>query len=379
VDNSLNFWSNDRARRRLQDENHAPAPAPAPDPQRPARPPLPATPTTPVELEGAATLSQVMQEVDYLREGENSHLKPLATGFNPLDDVLNGGLRPGELMIVGGAFGVGKTIFALQVARNVALHHQESRAIYVCYEHDRAHLLSRLLCLESAERGYRDDALTLRRLSQMAQNSQHGGIMSQLRAIPRYAPLVRGLESYAERLVLVKAGGRNATLEQISEWVTQHADAGRPCLLVVDYLQKIPAGNGLQEEADVTTYLTQGLKELALETGARVLAIAAADREGLKSRRMYLSDLRGSSALQYEADVGLIFNNKYAIVSREQMIYNLHQADAMRNWVVVSVEKNRAGRTAVDMEFLRDPAHFRIFADGDYVRDRLVDEKVTLE
>ncbi len=42
----------------------------------------------------------------------------MPTGFTPLDDVLNGGLRPGELLVIGGPFGVGKTIWGLQVARN---------------------------------------------------------------------------------------------------------------------------------------------------------------------------------------------------------------------------------------------------------------------
>ena len=37
---------------------------------------------------------------------------PLALGFSPLDDLLNGGLRPGELMIIGGAAGVGKSRLA---------------------------------------------------------------------------------------------------------------------------------------------------------------------------------------------------------------------------------------------------------------------------
>ena len=94
---------------------------------------------------------------------------------------------------------------------------------------------------------------------------------------------------------------------------------------------------------------------------------------------MRLSDLRGSSALQYEADIGLILNNKFAIVSREHMVYNPSQAGEMRNWVVMSVEKNRAGRNAVDMEFLLDAAHFRMLTQGDFVRERLVDEKVILE
>ncbi len=45
-------------------------------------------------------------------------MHPMATGFTPLDDILNGGLRPGELLVIGGPFGVGKTIWGLQVARN---------------------------------------------------------------------------------------------------------------------------------------------------------------------------------------------------------------------------------------------------------------------
>jgi len=94
---------------------------------------------------------------------------------------------------------------------------------------------------------------------------------------------------------------------------------------------------------------------------------------------MRLADLRGSSALQYEADVGLILNNKYAILSREHMVYNPGGADAMRGWVVMSIEKNRSGRNAVDMEFALDAPHFRIVPAGDFVRDRLVDEKIILE
>jgi hypothetical protein len=51
----------------------------------------------------------------------------------------------------------------------------------------------------------------------------------------------------------------------------------------------------------------------------------------------------------------------------------------MRNWVVLSVEKNRAGRNAIDMEYALDAAHFRIVPTGGFVRERLVDQKVILE
>ena len=178
----------------------------------------------------------------------------------------------------------------------------------------------------------------------------------------------------------MKASGDTSTLAHIRRWVEETISSQpQRVLLVVDYLQKIPVDwNVVQPETEVTTHLTQGLKELAMSLGIRVIAIAASDRPGLKSKRMRLADLRGSSAVQYEADIGLILNNKYAIVSREHLVYNLSQAEAMRNWVVLSVEKNRAGRNAVDMEYVLDAAHFRVVPEGRFVRERLVDEKVTL-
>ena len=336
-----------------------------------------------LEATGPATLAQVMEEVEWqAASGDVSRLQPLPTGFEPLDDVLNGGLRPGDLMAVGGPFGVGKTIFGLQVARNVARSDEHAAAIYVCYEHDRAHLMWRLLCLESAEQGQLQHALTLRQLTGLAQGAGDGvGMISQLRRSPRHAALLDAIDSYRDRLVLAQASGDLSTLGHIRRWVEEQAAAGpQRVLLVVDYLQKIPIErSALQPETEVTTYITQQLKELAMSLGISVIAIAASDREGLKSRRMRLWDLRGSSALQYETDIGIMLNNKYSIISREHMVYNLSQAEAMRNWIVMSVEKNRAGRNAVDMEYELDAAHFRILASGRFVRERLVDEKLVLE
>ena len=81
----------------------------------------------------------------------------------------------------------------------------------------------------------------------------------------------------------------------------------------------------------------------------------------------------------YEADIGAVLNNKHHIVSREHIVYNPVQAEAMRNWVVMSIEKNRSGRSSVDMEFQLDAAHFHLDPRGGYVRDRLIDDRVTLE
>lgn len=336
------------------------------------------------ELIGPAVLSDVMVEV------ERQTASPVAgrytwlpTGFEPLDDILNGGLLPGHLMVIGGAYGVGKTIWGLQVARNV-VHSDEGRAaIYICYEHDRAHLLSRLICLESAEQGRDPEGgLTLRKLGQLTGESEASvGLISKLRKMPRYGPVLNVIDSYADRLVLAKASGATTTLEQIREWAAEmQATDAKQVLVVVDYLQKIPVDRSeLGPDLEETTYLTQGLKEMAMTMGVYVVALAASDRPGLQANRMRFSDLRGSSALQYESDIGLVFNNKYAIVSREHMVYNPAQAEAMRNWIIVTMEKNRAGRNALDIEFPLDAGHFRIVPKGRFVRERLIDDRVTLQ
>lgn len=330
-----------------------------------------------------ASLAKIMEDVEQQEAlGTVGRVKALPTGLKPLDEVLNGGIRPGDLAILAGGFGVGKTIMALQIARNMVQSSQENTALYVCFEHDRTHMFSRILCMESAAQGYDDRALTLRRLSDLtAEANSTGGLISRLRAIPRYVPLVDSIDKYADRLYLVKASGDYTTLDQIRSWVQNLWAAGaQRVLLVVDYMQKVQIGRGVMElEADGTvTYLAQGFKELAMSTNTQVLAIVAADRAGLKSKRMRLSDLRGSSAIQYEADIGLVLNNKFAIVSREVMVYNTTRAENMRNYVVLSVEKNRAGINAVDMEFQLDAAHFRIVPTGDFVQDRLIDDKVVL-
>jgi predicted ATP-dependent serine protease len=67
------------------------------------------------------TVSQVLSELDgLLRSGDRTELRAVRTGFSILDDILGGGLRVGELVLLGGPPGVGKTIAALQWAREIA-------------------------------------------------------------------------------------------------------------------------------------------------------------------------------------------------------------------------------------------------------------------
>ena len=155
---------------------------------------------------------------------------------------------------------------------------------------------------------------------------------------------------------------------------------GSAPLVIVDYLQKlhVPGGSSIEDER--ITVAVEGLKDLALDHHVPVLAIAAGDKEGIASgRRMRSSHLRGSSALAYEADALLMLNNKFDVVARHHLVYDLASAEKFRSWAVLSIEKNRSGVDKVDMEFRTRFDHGRFEQEGQLVREQLIDERVFTE
>src|SRR5436189_5591133 len=86
---------------------------------------------------------------DKVVSGRVSEYQPVPLGFTPLDKTIGTGLRAGELLLIGGAQGTGKTTMALQMARNVASGGQ-ANVLYICFEHDEQYLLNRMIAMESA-------------------------------------------------------------------------------------------------------------------------------------------------------------------------------------------------------------------------------------
>ena len=74
--------------------------------------------------------------------------RPIRTGFDALDYWTGNGLRQGELLLLGGAPGAGKTTLCLQMARNIAVSGQ-ANVLYACYEHPPEYVLDRLLVQET--------------------------------------------------------------------------------------------------------------------------------------------------------------------------------------------------------------------------------------
>lgn len=367
-----------------------PAPA-APQQAAPTRPPVsrPARSARNI-AHMPRTLAQVLSDAnEQVVRGDLSDYVPQPTGFDPLDGLIGGGLRKTELLLLGGAQGIGKTIATLQIARNIAMR-KDQYAFYLSYEHTETHLMNRLLCLESINPPEIDlnDGFKLKDLYNMIISQRartmlaHGDSGNSLQKILREntstATALSRMSRYADRLILVKASPAVTTLRAIREMTSRLCDAtGGNVTVFVDYLQKVAIHpEHAADEAEKVTIIVEGLKDIALALDVPVWAIVAADREGLRSPRLHLYHLRGSSALDYECDIAVIMNNKYHILSKDHVAFNPYQAKQYRDWVVFTVEKNRAGRAMLDMEFQMHAPHFAFDPRGQRVQQQLIDDKL---
>ncbi len=339
--------------------------------------------TTPRQMTSAADLLEHAGAA--IREGQAVGGDVVPTGFYALDMALSGGLRSGELALLGGQQGLGKTMMVMQIVRNVV--HAGGSAVVFSYEHEGHTLLARLIALEAAELCGEDGA-PLQAVRRALEET--GGDMTtledRLSGLPGAVEGLRTLRGYAGRLYLSEASGRSTDLDEIERTVTQAVAAIREAqgaraaapLVVVDYLQKVPVRRGSQpSESERVTIAVEGLKDLALAVGAPVLAVAATDTAGLSGgRRTRVEHLRGSVALAYEADVILLVNDKFDAVARHHLIYDLGNAYRFRQWVILSLAKNRHGRDKIDLEFRKCFSQGRFDPDGQEVLEQLIEERI---
>ena len=153
------------------------------------------------------TLHSVLDEIDgRLKTGEAVAGQVWPSGFGSLDVALTGGFRAGELTLLGGPPGLGKTTLALQMIRNLlATNHH---AVYFSYEHDTQSVLERLIVMEAAEIAG-SMAVELPRVRQ-AFEARHGSDLSleqRLEGTEGGAEAVEALQGYGPRLHIHRSSG----------------------------------------------------------------------------------------------------------------------------------------------------------------------------
>ncbi|MEO5662261.1 MAG: DnaB-like helicase C-terminal domain-containing protein [Nocardioides sp.] len=313
-----------------------------------------------------------------MRSGRHAAERLWPTGFGDLDPLIGGGLRSGGLTLLAGPHGLGKTTFAVQVCRNVVRTGRP--VIYFSYEHEAEDLFQKLLAMEAGEL----DTSSRARLTEIRdafEGDQVSPLEERLRVVPGAVQALANVRSYAELMYVHRSTGSRTDLAAIRRQIeVVREETGVMPLVVVDYLQKVLVPDGPAEEAERTTTIVEGLKDLAIDIAAPVLTIVAAEKEALQSgTRMRMRHLRGSSALAYEADVVLVLNNKVDIVARHHLMYDLGNTERFREWAILGIEKNRFGRDGIELEYKKRFDQGRFESEGRAVSEQLIDDRVFLD
>lgn len=326
---------------------------------------------------GVRSVRSTFSELELqLAEPERHSFRLWQTGFSPLDEVIGGGIRDGQLVLLAGMPSVGKTSFALQMARNVA-RSANAVAVYLCYEHEASDLLVRLLAMEgSLANGAIRDPLPqndIRRLLASAQQQAKSNL-DELGALDhRLASAIKRVDAYSDHLFLgdaATAATSIASIERLVDDVMQ--STGQPVVLFVDYLQKLHHDD---HDGDTEAHTVEHLKDLALERRIGVVAISALDESGLRAARLQTYHLLGGPVLAYEADAIIMLEEKSDRISRVGFEFSPQKLINIRDWIIASVVKNRSGRDLFNLEFEKRFAWSCFNPQGNQVTDPLVDDK----
>lgn len=241
-----------------------------------------------------SVLTQYFDESEEARLRREVGLHRVDTGFFALDEIL-GGLQRSDLVVLAARPGMGKSSLALNVARNAAVEHGATVAIF-SLEMTRDQLAYRLL---SSESGVDSKRIRLGTYSEDEEKKilDAAGILSEAPIYIDDSPMLRTIEmrSKARRL---------------------HNEFGVD-LIVVDYLGLIKGSDGTKNREQEISEISRSLKALARELSVPLIAVSQLSR-AVESRQPHipqLSDLRDSGSIEQDADVVLF-------IYRDDVYYN---------------------------------------------------------
>lgn len=319
----------------------------------------------------AAPLS-ISALIEALRAGATvaDGIGPVGTGFEPLDSVLDGGFLPGDVVLLGGQPGAGKTIAALQWARHISAAGRN--VTFACFEHDEVALLNRLLVQELAALSTDIDASERLRAKAIIRDLMLSTttIDEAVAASPAIEEAIGSLEALSPTLRLYRASSHRTTPRELAE--VSHDHLGPGGVLFVDYLQKLPIPEAASLEDRVYRAI-EIMKELAMALHITVIALSAASAAGIEADRIRLEHLRGSDALAHECDLAILMNHKVTATADHHLKFDLTKLDDARRRTVFSIEKNRRGEVDLHVEFVKDFANFRFLPRGEFVTEALGD------
>ncbi len=258
-------------------------------------------------------------------------------GIGALDKMITG-LNKSDLIILGARPGMGKTSFALNIARNVAVTAGKTVAFF-SLEMTRDQLAQRMLSSEAAIKSEKLrtgdlDSNEWTRLTQAGENLSKAQI-------------------YFDETSSITVPKMKAKIQRMKK----KAD-----LVIIDYLGLMHSARNIDNRVQEISEITRNLKIMAKELKIPVIACAqlsrATEAKG-KSHRPALSDLRDSGSIEQDADIVLFLYREQYYDSEKQQSEDM--GDPNKSECIVA--KNRHGETGT----------VELHWDGQYTRFTSVD------
>ena len=268
--------------------------------------------------QGLVPLNEVMVDaLDHLmlmNSDRRDEFVGIPSGMKALDDTISG-LNKSDLIILAARPGMGKTSFALNIARNVAV--QQRRAVaFFSLEMTREQLALRILSSESGIDGHK---------------LREGSIAED------EWPSISDAANRLQDATIYLDESSNITVTEMKAKLRRKKDIG---LVIIDYLQLMNIKNTGNRAADVGE-LSRSLKVMAKELNVPVICLSQLNRmtEGRKEHRPQLSDLRDSGAIEQDADIVLMLYREDYYATEE----GKDPAQVDMNKAYCAVVKNRHG------------------------------------
>ena len=274
------------------------------------------------DIQGLQRLDEVLYQtfdrLDMLTRKDDS-VKPISTGIGDLDNVITG-LNRSDLILLAARPGMGKTSFALNIARNVSVVGKKTVAFF-SLEMTKEQLASRLLSSEALVGGTK---------------LRTGRILpDEWKRLIGAGDILKNAPMYLDDTPGITVPEMKAKLRRLK----------RPDLVVIDYLQLMSTGRRDGNRVQEISELTRNLKILAKEINVPVICLSQLSRasEQRQDHRPQLSDLRDSGSIEQDADI-VLFLYRDGYYDREKGAETA-QAAIDQNSGECIVAKNRHGET----------------------------------
>ena len=269
-----------------------------------------------VENEWVSAADGLTGHIDVLNDRADGKTNAMPTGLADLDDYLEGGLRPGELVIIGARPSMGKTALAMTIGLNMAADYTVA-----------------MFSMEMPHTELRD------RMTAMLGRVSLSNVKRPARGM-EWNKVVDGIE-HAKTLNFFCTDAGGLTINQVRSKARNVKRLHGLHVLVIDYIGLMQGLDARQNRAYQLEEISRGLKTLAKELGCAVVCLAQVNRkvEERADATPSLSDLRDSGAIEQDADVVLFVHRP--IQAKPEL------GDEFKHYAKASVAKNRNGRCGV--------------------------------